>query len=353
MKWLETIPKRSGITVLLPSTSLSTEETIMLKTIKFGIFLRYFSIFKVDSVVFYVDENDTNDYPLISALLSYSLAPPYLRKYLFKHIDQLKYAGSLFPLNLCSHNPMIVSSYTFVETNFIVISEKFQKKYRSGLDINKINFRNKYNGNYEQLLLKPTKYSSTNTLKRGIVINNPPKEKKIILFIDPDNIFEFQGENGRYLEYLEIYESENPSLLKYKTEMFSSFDYNLSNKNLAEVIEDFRKSCTIIGTSEHGMSYLSLDVKDLISKPIALVLGPSKDGIEGALSRAIKTYQKSNFSTHNHESLIKSMFDIYTNMIPDQGSETVRLEEAVGIILSIFNIEIEKKRKREEERKKE
>lgn len=353
MRWLETIPKRSGIIVFLPSTLLATEETIMLKTIKFGIFLRYLAIFKVDKVVFYLDDNDSKDYPLISALLSYSLAPPYLRKFLFKHKEQLRYAGSLFPLNICSHNPINILSDAFLMNNFEIISTKFLKKYRSALEINKIHLENKYNGNHEDLLLKPIKYFSTNTLKRGIVINNPKRENRIILFIDSENIYEFQGNYGNILDYLEIYESENPLIVKYKPETFSSFEYIISDKNLIEIIEEFKASHHILGTSEHGNPYYSLNIEQLFSKPIALVFGPSKDGIEGTLSRAIKTPLNLSNSIHNHDPSIDSMFDFYINTIPCQGTDTVRLEEAVGSTLSLFNMEIEKKRKSEEERKKE
>jgi predicted SPOUT superfamily RNA methylase MTH1 len=353
MRWLESIPKRSGISVFLPSTLLATEETIMLKTIKFGIFLRYLAIFKVDTVVVYLDDNDSKDYPLISALLSYSIAPPYLRKYLFKHKEQLKYAGSLFPLNICSHNPINVSSRTFIDDNFDIISNKFLKKYRSALDVNKIHFGDKYTGNYEELLLKPKKFISTKTLKRGIVINNPKNENKIILFIDPENIFEFEGDKGNILDYFEIFESEFPLLVKYKSEKFSSFDFKISDKNLIEIVEEFRKSSIIIGTSEYGVPYYSLISETIFSKPISLVFGPSKDGIEGTLLRVVKTNKVANNHIQPNKSLIKSMFDFYINTIPNQGTETVRLEEAVGSTLSLFNNEIEKKRKIEEERKKE
>ncbi len=288
MRWLESIPKRSGISVFLPSTLLATEETIMLKTIKFGIFLRYLAIFKVDTVVVYLDDNDSKDYPLISAL-----------------------------------------------------------------DVNKIHFGDKYTGNYEELLLKPKKYISTKTLKRGIVINNPKNENKIILFIDPENIFEFEGDKGNILDYFEIFESEFPLLVKYKSEKFSSFDFKISDKNLIEIVEEYRKSFIIIGTSEFGVPYYSLISETIFSKPISLVFGPSKDGIEGTLSRVVKTNKAANNHIQPNKSLIKSMFDFYINTIPNQGTETVRLEEAVGSTLSLFNNEIEKKRKIEEERKKE
>ena len=345
VNWSDGIPKKNNITVFLPSTLLNTEETVMLKTIKFGIFLRYLCIFKVNSVIIYPDNNDLSDLPLISTLFSYAMAPPYLRKYLFKHSNDLKYAGTLFPLNVCSHNPIKVPSSSFIEKYFDVLLDKFIKKYRSSIDLNHIYFGKKYLGNYHDLLLKPEKNASTNTIKRGIVINIPRNDKKTVVFVDPENIFEFEGDSCQLFEYVEVFDSNVPCLLSYKHDYFSSLNYNISKVDLIELLEEYRITHLRIGTSENGVPYPSIDPLSFIHKPLALVFGPSKDGIEGTIQRTIEYRKAQNLESNKMKNPLNSLFDYYLNTIHDQGTETVRLEEAVGISLALFHSDKEKHEK--------
>jgi predicted SPOUT superfamily RNA methylase MTH1 len=91
--------------VALPTSILSTEPGLMLKTIKIYQVIRYSSIFGVDELVFYRDpftkRNEHDKYcVLIEKIWRYLLTPTYLRRKLIPLDNDLRYVGLLPPLRL-------------------------------------------------------------------------------------------------------------------------------------------------------------------------------------------------------------------------------------------------------------
>ncbi|MCX8195709.1 MAG: hypothetical protein N3F67_01295 [Acidilobaceae archaeon] len=99
-------PRREKrLSVALPASVLSVEETLELKTIKAGMIGRALAIFRVDEAIVYRDQDTREeDLRLLEALLNYMVTPPHLRKRLFPLSPQLSAVGLLPPLRLVTHD---------------------------------------------------------------------------------------------------------------------------------------------------------------------------------------------------------------------------------------------------------
>jgi predicted SPOUT superfamily RNA methylase MTH1 len=79
----------------------------------------------------------------------------------------------------------------------------------------------------------------------------------------------------------------------------------------------------VVGTSKYGKDIADVAEELAIKAPIALVLGGPYAGLlEICLREGVRP---------------EDMFDVIVNTIPDQGTETVRTEEALLASLSILN----------------
>jgi predicted SPOUT superfamily RNA methylase MTH1 len=95
------------ITVAIPDTSVSDCPDLRQKTEKIGQIARALSVFKVDRVVIYKAKHSNGkswrDSVLVEKLLRYMDTPQYLRRKVFPMSPSLKYAGILPPLRIRSH----------------------------------------------------------------------------------------------------------------------------------------------------------------------------------------------------------------------------------------------------------
>jgi len=101
-------PKRRSkdLLVAIPSSVLSTDQTLELKTIKASTVSRALAIFRVSGVLLYSGlEDGGRDLGLLKNLLEYSLTPPHLKKKLYPVTGALRYAGLMHPLRLPNHEP--------------------------------------------------------------------------------------------------------------------------------------------------------------------------------------------------------------------------------------------------------
>ncbi|MCD6324178.1 MAG: hypothetical protein J7L55_03625 [Desulfurococcales archaeon] len=97
-------PLRRGfkITVVLPSSSLSIYPTLREKTEFIGRVSRSLAVFRVEKVVVVSDSRDSD---LFVTILRYLQLAPYLRRKLVPLSKELQYVGVLPPLNIATHNP--------------------------------------------------------------------------------------------------------------------------------------------------------------------------------------------------------------------------------------------------------
>ncbi|MFC1752324.1 putative RNA uridine N3 methyltransferase [Thermoproteota archaeon] len=96
--------KKQKLWVALPDSLLSDTLSLRDKTIKIGIIARICSIFRVNKLFFYHDKTSTfHDFELMKIILEYLDTPQYLRKHLFSKRNELQYAGLLSPLRTPHH----------------------------------------------------------------------------------------------------------------------------------------------------------------------------------------------------------------------------------------------------------
>jgi len=103
------MPKRERkLAIAIPVSIVSDIPHLREKTLELGLIGRASAIFRVNEIVVFPDSLDANqkrDRNLIVTLLSYLETPQYLRKRLFKIKPELRYAGILPPLRT-PHHPL-------------------------------------------------------------------------------------------------------------------------------------------------------------------------------------------------------------------------------------------------------
>lgn len=94
------------LAVAMPDTVLEERDSTREKTVKLGLIARACSIYGVDLVEVYRDE-EGGEPKLIKLVLDYLETPQYLRKRLYPLDDALKFAGLLPPLRTPSHKAKV------------------------------------------------------------------------------------------------------------------------------------------------------------------------------------------------------------------------------------------------------
>jgi predicted SPOUT superfamily RNA methylase MTH1 len=105
-----TFPHKRGqkLSIAVPASFVSDVPHLREKTLRIGLVGRALAIFRIDEVIVYPDfpETDqTRETGLIATILSYMETPQYLRKRLFKILPELQYVGVLPPLRT-PHHPL-------------------------------------------------------------------------------------------------------------------------------------------------------------------------------------------------------------------------------------------------------
>jgi hypothetical protein len=96
------------LAVAIPASTISDTPHLREKTAKIGLIGRAAAIFKVDEIIVYQDNpkaNQSRELDLIALLLNYLETPQYLRRRLFKIEPDLQFAGILPPLRT-PHHPL-------------------------------------------------------------------------------------------------------------------------------------------------------------------------------------------------------------------------------------------------------
>jgi predicted SPOUT superfamily RNA methylase MTH1 len=95
-----------NIWIAIPDSCISDEQTKRDKTVKISQFARACSIFRVKRIYIYHDKTQSTnreDSILLRTVLQYLDTPQYLRRRIFPHIPQLEYAGVLPPIKSPHH----------------------------------------------------------------------------------------------------------------------------------------------------------------------------------------------------------------------------------------------------------
>jgi len=251
------------------------------KTVKTGFIARALAVFRVESVHIYdtgkLSSEQKRDADLLRKLLKFMDVPQYLRRKVFSKSQALKFAGLLPPLRTKSH-PLEATTNDLREGSIRWGLQERPGKIDLGLD-------------------KLVSYSKAVSERDPTLFKVVKTTPHIVLeTIEREDVSEYWG-----------YEVERVS-------------------NLAELLKE-SDGTTRIGFSRNAPLFHQLenDLKSTVAGTQAVLAvfgGPSHGILE--------------FFESERES-VKSNIDFWINSIPDQGTETVRLEEALFVSLGVLN----------------
>ena len=269
---------KDELSIFIPNSFLSESKDLKIRTYKVGILGRALAIFQADNVVIYNDdhvknEDGAHDGDFIAEILSYMNTPQYLRKKAFPIMPELKHVGILPPLRT-PHHP--------------VNNQPDVGDYRQGFTVK----RNK-KGTYVDIGMDKLAFCKEQLTVKKIFDFKITKIAKKEVIVTPDK----------------------PDDVYWGYNVMSS---NKSLKNSLKLI----KPDLVVETTRYG-DYIDSIFDELKHKvdecnSIAILFGGPYSSIQEDVSG-------------QNWDLIK------LNTIPDQGTETVRTEEAVVATLSLFN----------------
>jgi hypothetical protein len=281
---------KKRLVVAVPASIISDTPHLREKTSKIGCIGRAAAIFKVNEIIVYADDpkvNQRRDLDLIAALLSYMETPQYLRKRLFELKPELQFAGILPPLRT-PHHPLKGT------TRDLKVGD-----YREGVTVSKASEGMLVDIGVEHPVLLPKAQADVNkrlTLKIAKVSGRVE-----VQVADRDEIPEYWG---------------------YTT--------SVERRSLGKLLEDQPFDLTI-GTSKFATRFQ--DAAERLTgkwkKANSILV------LFGAPTRGLHEIAKDEGANLNN------WVDFVLNTLPNQGTETVRTEEALLATLAILNVQFD------------
>ncbi|EQC30713.1 hypothetical protein SDRG_11472 [Saprolegnia diclina VS20] len=299
-----TLGRRFTVSIAVPGSIVDNAQTKELKTYLAGQIARAAAIFQVDEVIVFDDQlgkaandkdvtkkyNNPNDcHVFLGRILQYLETPQYLRKALFPVHSDLKYAGLLNPLD-CPHH-MRGDEWTAYREGVVVdVPGKEKRGSHVNVGLKKFAVIDKHLQPGVRVTVKLDETSKDKKKLAGTVVS--PAEPR-------EQLGEYWGYTMRLATSLKEVWTESP----YKK------GYDLK-----------------IGTSERGTS--CVDDKDFKLPPFehVLIVFGGVSGIEECTS-ADESIAINGDQAH-------TLFDMWVNTCPQQGSRTIRSEEAILISMS-------------------
>lgn len=279
------------LAIAVPASMISDTPHLREKTGKIGAVGRAAAIFQINEIIVYADSpkvNQKRDLDFIATLLRYMETPQYLRKRLFELKPELQYAGILPPLRT-PHHPL---QGKFMDLHV--------DDYREGVTISKVKDGILADiGSERPVLLKNTQM---------------PINKRVTIKIT-------KLASGQ-VEVQPVDPSEIP--------VYWGYSVSIERRSLSKLIESGDFDLTV-GTSK--LAPLFPDLKDSLGESwkkannILILFGAPTKGLHEIAEEEGKN--------------LDSLVDFVINTIPNQGTETVRTEEAVLATLAILNIQYE------------
>ena len=268
--------------ITIPDSSLSDEQTKRDKSIKIAQFARACSIFRVTRVYIYHDslsDFEKDDPHLLKTILRYLDTPQYLRKMLFPMMHQLQYAGILHPIKTPHHR-----------------------------------------------VLEDIKKVKAGDVRTGVIVK---VKGQLFVEVGLGSLVPFVGEGPEDMKVNVKLTSSYPNLKAIQAieqDILDYWGYEVKEvASISKLLASLDKTAIII-TSRKGRYFknieagLAEDAK--IVQNILVAFGAPKHGLHEILAK---------------EGASIKPFEYVVNMFPNQGTETVRLEEAVLGTLAILN----------------
>ncbi len=273
--------RRSRLSIAVPASLVAEYVNLRDKTEVIGRVARSAAIFRAEEIVIYPDQPDES--ALIKLILGYVETPQYLRKYLYKIRPELQYAGTLQPLRTPHHQ-----------------LEAHAANLRVG------DFR-------EGVLLDQ---QGVNVVDIGVdksirfVGKSPSRGSRVTVKIVEIGT-EPRCEMARRIDIPHYWGYEIQASRKPLGELASSGYYDLT-------IATSRTGAPIASEEER------LKTRLMEARNILVAFGSPRAGLQEILKH------------ENRE--VPDCFQFNLNLIPEQGTETVRTEEAVHATLAILNL---------------
>jgi methyltransferase len=269
----------TNLGIAIPDSCLIDSQSILDKSFKISQISRACSIFCVNKIIVYHDKSvktEKMDKKILKTILEYLDTPPYLRKKIYPKMWILKHAGILPPIKSPHHMTLI--------------------------DINKI---------------------KDGDVRFGFVIR---QNDSLYVDVGLEKMIKYNGSQRGKKVLVKI--SKNSQLMaddisKDNVEGYLGYDVQDAD-SLSSILGDPKNE--IVMTSVQGSPFTKY-VNNLMnkvkhSKNLLVIFGSPKLGLRKIMES---------------ENIQISSIDNFLNMFPKQGTQTVRLEEAILGTLSIIN----------------
>jgi predicted SPOUT superfamily RNA methylase MTH1 len=278
---------KKRLTIAIPASIISDTPHLREKTAKIGLIGRAAAIFRVDEIAIYRDHlkaAQDNDLDFIALLLRYLETPQYLRKRLFKIEPRLQYAGILPPLRT-PHHPVSGKS-----------RDLRAGEYREGVILSGSKEGVMVDVGVEQpALLREKQHTLGERLTLQVVKATGRVEVQVASRID---VPEYWG-----------------------------YTVRVEQRSLKSAVETLGADL-VLGTSRKGEVFHkvagAVGRRWKEANSVFVVFGaPARGLYEIAADEGFR---------------VEDLFDFVVNIIPLQGSETVRTEEAIFASLAVLNV---------------
>jgi predicted SPOUT superfamily RNA methylase MTH1 len=278
---------KSKLAIAIPASIISDTPHLREKTSKIGLIARSAAIFRVHEIIIYPDNPRTKqaqELALIAKLLSYIETPQYLRKNLYKIEPDLQYAGILPPLRT-PHHPSSGKN-----------RDLKNGEYREGLILNQ---------SKEGLIVDIGVQNTALLRERQFSIG----ERLTVQVITNGDRIEVQAVNRDYI----------PSYWGFQVKIESkTFGHMLQTEQFDLVISTARIADRFVDVANKIAERWNRAERVLVA------FGAPARGLHEIVS---------------DEGLrIEDVSDFVVNTVPQQGTATVRTEEALLATLAIFNL---------------
>jgi predicted SPOUT superfamily RNA methylase MTH1 len=278
---------RKKLSIAIPASTISDTPHPREKTAKIGLIGRAAAIFRVDEIIVYPDNlkgDQRRDLDYIALLLNYLETPQYLRKALFKLDPDLEFAGILPPLRT-PHHPLSG------KTKHLQVGE-----YREGV------------------VLSET--------KEGLVVDIGVQQPAVLRqkqFAIGERLTLQVINVGKQIEVQAANREDVPQYWGYKV--------RVEKRSFGRLLVDGDFDLKI-ATAKIGDNFIDItnkiNAKWRSSQRVLVAFGAPSRGLH-------EIAQDENLKLEN-------IADFVVNMVPNQGTVTVRTEEALLASLAILNV---------------
>jgi len=279
---------RKKLAMAIPASVISDTPHLREKTSKIGLIGRAAAIFRVDEIIVYPDNikvNQGREIDLIATLLAYMETPQYLRKRLFKLEPRLQFAGILPPLRT-PHHPLNKKARNLKAGEYregVVLSET-----REGLLVDI--------GVERPALLREKQFAVDRRVTLQIV------------------------KAGEQIEVQAVSRDEVP--------VYWGYAVSAEKHSFGKLVKNGKFDLTV-ATSKFGTRFADVTEKigERWKKASSILVS------FGAPTRGLFEIARDEGANLN------DVVDFVVNTLPEQGTETVRTEEALLASLAILNVQ--------------